>query len=248
MTQELVQEKQFEAAKQFDLPLPPFLPFFLCFSLTIVVICHPSQQNSILDELDRMYSKENWPVVLSNILQTSLSCCLALSLTNEATDRILQLLHPQTPISSDLKKMLQHDLIQMQVDPHSMNLPPLKETKLIRLLPSSPLISLDFQFKEAKVSSQDLFSYRIRILSNFPSPIRFSLLQVVFRDSLYDGKLVDDVPISLVPSDCSAEPDKDSLLLFPNRPRVFEFTKIAKSPCVLQVSLSLLNSLSLSLS
>ena len=151
----------------------------------------------------------------------------------------LELCDPSANLPAESKSGIQQKLVSVVNDPRKHEFQVNKETKIIKVIETQnhPLIHLNCQFTERNVYANNNLLIRVRIVSLFPSPIRFSRMKIFFNNSSYDIEKIDEQP-PLYNTD-NVQIDDNNLVLFPNFPRIFQFTTCAQLKCDLMVRILL---------
>jgi len=136
------------------------------------------QAKSYFDQAISRYRSEKWWELLSEVLKYSVDCCYRLNLLPYAIKHSLELLAPYIPISLQQKQEIQQRLIKALQTPNSLNSP-----VIVALDNDSPLINVRVQFEREKVYAHTEVEVKVLLSVNFPSPVTFNVLRLLFNDS-----------------------------------------------------------------
>lgn len=142
------------------------------------------QAKSYFDQAISRYRSEKWWELLSEVLKYSVDCCYRLNLLPYAIKHSLELLAPYIPISLQQKQEIQQRLIKALQTPNSLNSP-----VIVALDNDSPLINVRVQFEREKVYAHTEVEVKVLLSVNFPSPVTFNVLRLLFNDSTYNLEL-----------------------------------------------------------
>ncbi len=114
-------------------------------------------------------------------------------------------------------------------NPSSMSSPGLEAPLVVNMpfmsqlsitFPPIIIVTLRVQFHQANVYAQSPMTFSVKIRSNFPMPLRFTSLKVLFSDSSYNQEIVDPLSASIYGNtmlsdfDSTVTGDDDRSLLF----------------------------------